>query len=255
VTPDMEWLIRQERRIRPDGDQVWWQRVQAKLAECVRRYPDALVADVGCGADSGYTSVPAHAAALRVGLDVDPDGARNPAIDRFVRASADAIPLRSGSVDLVVSGYVLEHLRDPRCALREFARVLKPGGAVVLWTPNRLNYAIAVSALTPTWFHNWVRRLGDPGLSKDNCPTFYRLNTAGALARGIEEAGLVLAEPPIHTSGAYLYFRFSKTLFTLAALASRVARHTPLRHLKAGLIAVCTKPGAVQASRAPASPL
>ncbi len=52
---------------------------------------------------------------------------------RTVTASADALPLPSECVDVVVSNYCLHHLTDPgkRRALAEIHRVLRPGGRVV----------------------------------------------------------------------------------------------------------------------------
>src|SRR5437879_9262120 len=53
------------------------------------------------------------------------------------RASADgyslfgdarALPLSSGSFDVVLSGGLLEHFRDPAAVVAEMARILKPGG-------------------------------------------------------------------------------------------------------------------------------
>lgn len=45
------------------------------------------------------------------------------------------IPLEDSSVDLIISIQVLEHLSDPHVAMREMARVLKPGGHLFLSTP------------------------------------------------------------------------------------------------------------------------
>jgi SAM-dependent methyltransferase len=50
-------------------------------------------------------------------------------------ASADNVPLHSGAVDLVVSFDVLQHLQNYGQALDEMARVLRPGGAVILSVP------------------------------------------------------------------------------------------------------------------------
>ncbi len=52
-----------------------------------------------------------------------------------IRGDLENIPLRSGSVDRIVCMVVLEHTRDPHNVLREFARVLKPGGVLVMVVP------------------------------------------------------------------------------------------------------------------------
>ena len=54
--------------------------------------------------------------------------------DRVTFAVADLtrLPYASGCFDAVVCGWVLEHLPDPRDGLRELARVMKPGGKLLL---------------------------------------------------------------------------------------------------------------------------
>ncbi len=61
-------------------------------------------------------------------------------IDRFdpaadLRADLTALPLPSGSLDAVLSCHTLEHIPDDRAALAELARVLRPGGTLVLMVP------------------------------------------------------------------------------------------------------------------------
>ncbi len=52
-----------------------------------------------------------------------------------IRGDLEQIPLRRASVDCVLCMVVLEHTRNPREVLLEFARVLKPGGMLVMVVP------------------------------------------------------------------------------------------------------------------------
>ncbi len=51
-----------------------------------------------------------------------------------VVGDAHALPFASGTFDAVVNIQVLEHLQEPGVAIQEFARVLKPGGRLILST-------------------------------------------------------------------------------------------------------------------------
>lgn len=58
-------------------------------------------------------------------------------IPRAVIAAAENIPYPSNTFDTVLSHEVLEHVLDDRAAVGEIVRVLKPGGRVVIFLPNR----------------------------------------------------------------------------------------------------------------------
>jgi SAM-dependent methyltransferase len=52
----------------------------------------------------------------------------------FARASVDTLPIRDEAIDLVVGNHLFSHLPDPAGAIREFGRVLKRGGRLVILT-------------------------------------------------------------------------------------------------------------------------
>jgi SAM-dependent methyltransferase len=56
-----------------------------------------------------------------------------------VNLNTDPLPYADASFDLITCTEVIEHLEDFRAALREIARVLRPGGVFVVSTPNVLN--------------------------------------------------------------------------------------------------------------------
>jgi SAM-dependent methyltransferase len=83
-------------------------------------------------------------------LDLDPtmlSGAPRPG----AVADAEGLPLAEASVDIVVLSAVLEHVLDPRRAVAEAMRVLRPGGRLVVYVP----WDKAAIALK-----RWARRIG-----------------------------------------------------------------------------------------------
>jgi SAM-dependent methyltransferase len=55
----------------------------------------------------------------------------------IINAAGEFIPLPSSTFDLILSHEVIEHVQDDRAAISEMIRVLKPGGRLALFCPNR----------------------------------------------------------------------------------------------------------------------
>jgi 2-polyprenyl-6-hydroxyphenyl methylase/3-demethylubiquinone-9 3-methyltransferase len=95
--------------------------------------PDALLVDLACG---GGLMAP-HAARLgyrHVGVDLGLTGLRVARAHgvTVVAGSVHAVPLADGCADVVVAGEVLEHVADHAQVLRECARLLRPGGTLLV---------------------------------------------------------------------------------------------------------------------------
>ena len=110
------------------------------------------VLDVGCGPGSLTVDLAARVAPGRVvGLDVSPAplaearalAARAGVDVEFVVGDGYALDAADGSYDVVHAHQVLQHLTDPVAALREMARVCRPGGLVAV---RDVDYAAT------TWF-------------------------------------------------------------------------------------------------------
>ncbi len=79
--------------------------------------------DIGAGGSSYQRFFP-----NRISIDIDPE--RKPDIV----ADAHKLPFKDNEFSLVLCTEVLEHLREPRVAIAEMRRVLKPGGVLILTT-------------------------------------------------------------------------------------------------------------------------
>ena len=95
--------------------------------------PGAVLVDLACG---GGLMAP-HAARLgyrHVGIDLGVEGLRVARRHGVlpVRASVLAVPLADGCADVVVAGEILEHVEDDVAVLGECARLLRPGGTLVI---------------------------------------------------------------------------------------------------------------------------
>ena len=109
-------------------------------------HPGMRVLDCGCGPGSITFGIAARAGhGSVVGVDMDESqvelamanaAARGANNVSFRRGSAYALPFADGSFDAVFSHALLEHLSQPVEALKEFLRVLRPGGVTAVCAPD-----------------------------------------------------------------------------------------------------------------------
>jgi O-antigen biosynthesis protein len=127
-------------------------RAHMKLLEAVGSSKRVL--DVGCS--SGYLAGPLsrHGNTI-IGLELDPAAAQEAEryCERVLVGDVETmeLPLAPASFDVVLCGDVVEHLRDPGATLARLRPFLKPGGELVVSTPNVANWAIRLSLLAGRW--------------------------------------------------------------------------------------------------------
>jgi len=152
-----------------------WYRRQALLRAGLA--PGMQVLDVGIG-----TGLVARQAAsilgdpTRVtGLDPSPGmlgNARIPQGVRLVEGYAEDIPFPDASFDFVSMGYALRHISDLSKALREFARVLRPGGRLCILEITRPEGRLA-AALLKAYLGRLVPALARLTSRKDDNPVLW----------------------------------------------------------------------------------
>ena len=99
--------------------------------------PGMQLLDVACGTGLMTTAAARilGGADTITGLDPSPGMlavARGKLPARFVEGRAEALPFADGSFDFLTMGYALRHVTDLQVAFREFHRVLRPGGRVLI---------------------------------------------------------------------------------------------------------------------------
>lgn len=137
---------REYERLAARYDRRWAFYVGATVRETLRRMPGEpgpRLLDVGCGTGAFLHAVRAAHAEVRLaelrlaGVDLSPAMlavARRRLPERVALevAFADALPFPDASFDTVVSLSAFHFFRDPRAALAEMRRVLRPGGTLVV---------------------------------------------------------------------------------------------------------------------------
>ena len=112
----------------------------AWLVEALEPQPGDRAIDIGAGAGHASLAVAPHVAHVDA---IDPTPAmlavaarlaaeRGIANVTFTAATAEALPFPDATFDLAVSRFSIHHWPDPSAGLREAARVLRPGGHIVL---------------------------------------------------------------------------------------------------------------------------
>lgn len=146
------------------------------------------VLDVGCG-EGWFTAELARAGAHAVGVEVAEEPLRrarrrDSQLAFELVASAVAWPFSDAEFDAVWAGEVIEHVPDTAGWLSELRRVLRPGGVLLLSTPDHGPLSVLASALRPRRLDAWL----DP---RSDHVRFYTRRTLAAL---LDDFGFVAVD-------------------------------------------------------------
>jgi FkbM family methyltransferase len=200
------------------------------------------VLDLGCG-NGCYTEELASRAAYVCGVDIQMSHLKafKQSIPR-VQAAAENLPFAPKSFDVVTMIEVLEHTDSDREALKECFRVLKPGGRLVLFVPNKLypfeshpcqvgGFAIGPDIPLVSWFPEILRKR----LCHARIYTRKRLFSI-ALGAGFQDLKSGYIFPPLDS----FPLPFKESYRRVACLLE----NSPLARFGVSIYAVLQKPGA-----------
>lgn len=124
-SPSLEWTGGLEHRL--------------KLSQKYVEFKNKKVLDVGCGVGMFLNQFKKLGAEV-YGIDIDKKKVAI-AQEKFVNvqvAHAEDMPFRKGTFDIIWLHEVIEHVDDDSKTISECFRILKPGGKLVIFAPNRL---------------------------------------------------------------------------------------------------------------------
>lgn len=127
-----------------DVENYWFRRHEVVYQQLAPRCSGRDVLEAGFGEGYGADLI-SRVARRVIGVDYD-DAAVAHVRDRYPRVEAvqgnlAELPLEDGTVDIVVNFQVIEHLWDQGQFIAECFRVLRPGGLLMVSTPNRITFS------------------------------------------------------------------------------------------------------------------
>jgi ubiquinone/menaquinone biosynthesis C-methylase UbiE len=158
---------------------------EVALRDLLEGLPPGDAVDVACGtgrvasllADAGHrvTGVDASSAMLAIAIEKVPSGV-------FVLGTFERLPIDDGASDLAVSTLALTHAADLEAPIREIARIVRPGGAIVLSDVHpvavmtggqamfrRADGSRAVTLNHQHWVSDYLRAFASTGLVVERC--------------------------------------------------------------------------------------
>ncbi len=121
--------------------QIWTRGLERRLDMICRQVnlDDRRILDIGCGVGAFVRRLREFSPRV-YGVDVDAEWVARGGeeLPGLALAVGESLPFADGTFDVVLLHEVLEHVTDDQATLQEAARVLAPGGRVVIFCPNRL---------------------------------------------------------------------------------------------------------------------
>jgi ubiquinone/menaquinone biosynthesis C-methylase UbiE len=204
--------------------------------------------DVGCGPGNVTLALPDTAEVLATDFAIPMlREAQKSAVERkkavdLAASDATALPYLSGSVETVTALGLLEYVPESEEVLKEMARVLSPGGTLVISSPNAKSPFIIIddalkaikNTITQTLLPAALRRRLKSLIGKEDTKYFthkrHRFNPS-AIAEQLNELGFDVVEHRYHTFGFGVLDRVRLNLALCEKLESWAHTHPNLEKL------------------------
>lgn len=148
------------------------------------------VLDAGCGHGNVIIDENRNKIKEVVGIDINPKATeKNVCLDKIVIGDLEKMPFANGEFDVVLSQWVLEHLKSPNQVFAEIYRVLKPGGAFIFVTPYRRNYLLLSRRILKGKMLKKLLGKFYGRKKEDIFPAFYKANTPELLESKLTAVG------------------------------------------------------------------
>jgi SAM-dependent methyltransferase len=181
------WRIRMWHRFNYFNSEAWYEAVVDRL---VTR--DCSWLDVGGGKslfphNQILSKTLSERCAFLVGVDPSENIFSNPYIHDRARCTIEEFT-SDRRFDLATLRMVAEHIQKPRAVIDSFARLMKPGSKVVIYTPHRWSPVSVAASMIPFSLHQPITHFLW-GSEEDVFPTLYRMNTRRRLRDLFHEGG------------------------------------------------------------------
>jgi ubiquinone/menaquinone biosynthesis C-methylase UbiE len=191
--------------------------------------------DVGCGRTFPMAKKWAKTGAEIYGVDPVAETSLVAPNMFLYKCSAEQLPFEKEYFDMIISCAVFEHIQTPLKVLKEFNRVLKPGGKIVFLTPSKYDYVSVIARLVPNSLHKKIVRVTEGRREDDTFPTYYRANTFKNIRMLAKNTDLDLEDIKFLDQSPYA-FKFSNILYACALCYHNFIRSFRTFHFLKGWI-------------------
>lgn len=227
-----------ERRLGLPSDIQFWQAFTTEAADLIAALPEgAVVLDLGGGRNCTYAKyVDPPGRVKLIAIDISPEelALNTDVTETRVADVAEHLPMPNGSVDLITSQALLEHVNGVPAAVREMARVLRPGGTTVHLVPCRYSIFGVAARLLPFDPLLWLTRKLIPWYRHGafGFKVYYDHCYPSALERQFRSAGFSQVELQLSWS-CDNFFVGIYPIFLLHALYEQIVRRLRIQRLAA----------------------